>query len=74
VLQFLSDYQGGLGLGEGKPRREYFEITLDDRAGEQMVYFYETLFCKGIRLKVTDSYPGFKNSVSLDNIIFYTIK
>ena len=67
----MKDYDGGLGLGQGNPSKEMMDVKLGDKKGLQIIYFMKTVFCRGMRIRVTDVYPGMNNFVHLEKVIIY---
>lgn len=73
MIQFTKDYQGGFGKTKGQYNNSVYEIEFLDKPGLQVIYFYKTIYCKGIKINVKEIYPGLQNKMSCNEIIFYTM-
>ncbi len=70
-IQFTGYYNGGIGKTKALYDNLIYSIELDDKPGLQIIYFYKSIFCKGIKLIPKDIYTGLKNELRLYEIIFY---
>ncbi len=74
IVHFTDKYVGGFGRSRSRYTNKHFEITLMDRPGLQIVYFYKTIYCNGLKLEIKDIYPGLTNAIRLNEVIFYLKK
>ncbi len=74
VIHFTDKYVGGLGRSRSLYTDQKFEITLKDKPGLQVVYFYKTIHCNGLKLEIKDIYPGLVNEIRLNEVVFYLKK
>ncbi len=70
-LQFTNKYDGGLGRSTAQYKDQKVQITLDDKPGLQIVYFYDVVFFNGVKMKIKEIYPGYNNKIKCSEIIFY---
>jgi hypothetical protein len=71
AIQFTNHYNGGIGKTKALYNNQVYNVELNDKSGLQIIYFYKSVFCKGVKLTPKDIYIGLKNELRLYEIIFY---
>ncbi|MDH4127402.1 MAG: hypothetical protein OEV44_01520 [Spirochaetota bacterium] len=73
-IYFTNDYIGGLGKTISNYPNSYYEIILHDKPGLQIVYFFKSIFCKGVKMEIKEIFTGLNNKIQLNDVIFYQKK